>query len=90
MGKPVIGSRTGGIPQMLNENVGCLFEPRNSTDLAEKIQKLYEDRDKLEFMSGCCRAFVEENFTWEAVARRYAAAFEEVVRDQPDRFAVRL
>jgi glycosyltransferase involved in cell wall biosynthesis len=88
MGKPVVASRIGGIPQMLNENIGCLFEAGDSSELADNVRTLYEDRDKLEFMSRCCRTFVEENFTWEAVARRYCAAFEEVVRDRSAKFTV--
>lgn len=37
-GIPVIGSRIGGIPELIQENkTGMLFRPRDSTDLAKKI-----------------------------------------------------
>lgn len=79
MGKPVVASRTGGIPQMLNDNIGCLFEPGNSAALAEQVQRLYENRDRLELMSRSSRAFVEKNFTWEATALKHIAAFQKIL-----------
>jgi len=37
-GTPVIGSNTGGTKSLLNEGkLGILFEPKNSQDLAEKL-----------------------------------------------------
>ncbi len=46
-GKPVIASRIGGIPEIVDDGVtGLLFEPGNAEDLAEKIQYLW-DRPEL-------------------------------------------
>jgi glycosyltransferase involved in cell wall biosynthesis len=43
MGRPVIGSRLGGIPELIDEErTGLLFEPGNSIDLGEKIRFLLE------------------------------------------------
>jgi glycosyltransferase involved in cell wall biosynthesis len=37
-GKPVIGARIGGIPEMINDGVnGYLFQPGNATDLQKKL-----------------------------------------------------
>ncbi len=47
LGKPVIGSAIGAIPEMVIDNyTGLLFEPGNSGQLAQLIKKLYAD-DKL-------------------------------------------
>jgi glycosyltransferase involved in cell wall biosynthesis len=44
LGKPVIGSAIGAIPEMVIDNyTGLLFEPGNSTQLAGLIKKLYAD-----------------------------------------------
>lgn len=41
MGKPVIGARIGGIPELIDHEIdGLLFEPGNATDLADKIKLL--------------------------------------------------
>jgi glycosyltransferase involved in cell wall biosynthesis len=40
-GKPIIGSRIGGIPEMIDEGVnGFLFEPGNVAELTERIEQL--------------------------------------------------
>jgi len=42
LGKPVIGSKIGGIPELINENIdGLTFTPGNPESLAEKMQKLW-------------------------------------------------
>ena len=46
LGKPVIGSKMGGIPEQIEHGVtGFLFEPKNVDELAEKILKLYNIPD---------------------------------------------
>jgi glycosyltransferase involved in cell wall biosynthesis len=43
-GKPVIGSRIGGIPELVKDyETGLLFEPGNVDDLYLKIQYLIEN-----------------------------------------------
>ena len=45
-GKPVIGSRIGGIPEMVEHNkTGLLFEPANVEQLKECILKYWKNRD---------------------------------------------
>lgn len=42
IGTPVIGSRSGGIPELITEGEnGYLFEPADSEELAKKIEMLY-------------------------------------------------
>lgn len=43
-GTPVIGSRIGGIPELIKENeTGELFEAGNAEELSEKISELWKD-----------------------------------------------
>lgn len=44
-GKPVIASNVGGIPELIAENVGLLVKPKNSKELAEKMDYLLENPD---------------------------------------------
>jgi len=42
LGTPVLGARTGGIPELIEEGkTGLLFEPKNSDDLKLKIQEMF-------------------------------------------------
>jgi glycosyltransferase involved in cell wall biosynthesis len=46
LGKPVIGSAIGAIPEMVIDGyTGLLFEPGNAHQLAEKIQQLYANQE---------------------------------------------
>jgi glycosyltransferase involved in cell wall biosynthesis len=59
MGKAVIGSRIGAIPEsVINEQTGLLFEPGNAAELAGLIQKLYGSPD-LARMSQNARAHIQ-------------------------------
>ncbi|MEW6518553.1 MAG: glycosyltransferase family 4 protein [Thermodesulfobacteriota bacterium] len=64
LGKPVIGSRVGGIPeQIIDGKTGLLFEPGNSTELAKKINDLLADNHSLISMGKSARQRVEEKYT---------------------------
>ena len=62
-GKPVIGSKVGGIPdQIVDGYNGFLVQPRNSKEIAEKILWLIDHPKKLKSMGMNGRKIVEEKF----------------------------
>jgi glycosyltransferase involved in cell wall biosynthesis len=64
LGKPVIASRVGGIPeQIIDGKTGLLFEPGNATELAKKIKTLLADNHSLIAMGKAARQRVEEKYT---------------------------
>ena len=46
-GKAVIGSNIGGIKEIITDDVGLLIDPNDSTDLANAIDKILQDKDLL-------------------------------------------
>jgi glycosyltransferase involved in cell wall biosynthesis len=61
LGKPVVGSRIGGIPELVRDaDTGLTFEPGNVQDLQEKIRFLLENPDVITQMGRRARQFVEE------------------------------
>ena len=63
LGKPVIGSRIGGIPELLAPECGFLFEPRNVESLVEALQKANDvSDDDYEKMAIACKDFAGRNF----------------------------
>lgn len=66
-GKPVIGSRIGGIPEMIDEGVnGYLFEPGNVDDLREKIELMLSMSDRqIREMGQAARQKVEREYNSE-------------------------
>ena len=56
-GTPVIGSSAGGIPELISQDTGWIFESGNSVQLADTIQNVLcePSHDSLEQMRECCR-----------------------------------
>jgi glycosyltransferase involved in cell wall biosynthesis len=66
LGKPVIGARIGGIPELVKDGeTGFTFEPGNVVDLRNKILTFINDKDRIPIMGKRARKFVEENFNSE-------------------------
>jgi len=62
LGKPVIGSRIGGIPELvIDEITGYTFEVGNVEDLKEKIVYLVKNPQKIVKLGRNARKYVEEN-----------------------------
>lgn len=68
-GKPVIGARIGGIPEMLEEDkTGYLFESGNRVELSGKLEKVKNlPDDTISNMGKAAREYVSMTFT----AQRY-------------------
>jgi glycosyltransferase involved in cell wall biosynthesis len=62
--RPVIGSRIGGIPELILENeTGLLFEPGDTNELSEQIVQLLLNPERAERMGGFGRKRVEKEFS---------------------------
>ncbi|MBU0628104.1 MAG: glycosyltransferase family 4 protein [Nanoarchaeota archaeon] len=63
LGKPVIGSRIGGIPELVEDGkTGFLFEPGNHKELRKKIMRLLNNPDLVIKMGKNARSIAEEKF----------------------------
>jgi glycosyltransferase involved in cell wall biosynthesis len=60
LGRPVVGSRIGGIPELvIHEKTGLLFEPGNVDGLAEGLRRLSADPELARSLGRQARAEVE-------------------------------
>lgn len=76
--KPVIATRKGGIPLAVKENeTGLFVKPRNSTDIAEKVNILFADEEKSKRLGANAKRVVEERFTWNTIAERFIAIYTQ-------------
>lgn len=75
VGRPVIGSRVGGIPGMVSENeTGILVQPADPEDLARGIARFWEKEDR-EIMGEKAKQRVDE-YTWQNIALRTACFYD--------------
>ena len=79
-GLPLIGSRVGGLPYIIEEGrSGLLFEPGVPEDLGNTIRTLYEDRELTERMGRRSRQRVVELFSWEKIAAQTAELYRQTL-----------
>ena len=72
LGKPVIGSNVGGIPDLIRDGEnGFLVEPKNVEELAEKIRVLLNNKQLAIEMGEKGREFIEKNFSNEKYIENY-------------------
>jgi glycosyltransferase involved in cell wall biosynthesis len=76
-GKPVIGARIGGIPEMIDDGVnGFLFEPGNAMNLQKKLELfLALPADRVLEMGGVARSKVECEYSAQAHYERLMKAY---------------
>lgn len=85
MGLPVVGTATGGIPdvivdgetgylvpiEQLQDGTGTPIDPEHfAQDLAERLTAVVMDADLAQRMGQAARTRVEEHFAWTAIAQR--------------------
>ena len=72
MKKPVIATNVGGIPElMIDKKTGFLIEKGNSKELIKKIEEMLNEPKKIEEMGIQGRKFVEENFSWKIITKKF-------------------
>jgi phosphatidylinositol alpha-1,6-mannosyltransferase len=73
-GKPVIGGRSGGIPDAIEDGVsGFLVDPSDHAAVANCLKRLLADAALRQRMGSAGRSRVEQLFTWEKYATRMLA-----------------
>jgi glycosyltransferase involved in cell wall biosynthesis len=80
VGRPVIGTKVGGIPEWLEDGrTGFLVEPKNSKDIANKIIKLFENQKLLKMMGK--RAYIKSaQFSIEEYAKNLESLYEKILK----------
>ncbi len=80
LGKPVIGSRIGGIPELIKEGeTGLTFMPGDILDLREKLIELLSDPAAAVAMGRAGRALVEEQFGSEIYYRGLMSVYRQAM-----------
>ena len=78
-GLPVAASRVGGLPEIVDESVGTLFEPADPEDLARRLTLLLNRADFAE-LGGRARARVVERWSNTRLVDRHLAIYEDLLQ----------
>jgi glycosyltransferase involved in cell wall biosynthesis len=75
---PVAASRVGGLPEIVDEQVGTLFEPADPASLAQAVVRLLES-PRLAALGKAARERVVARWTNDRLVDRHVAIYEDVV-----------
>jgi len=80
VGTPVIGASIGAIPELIDSSRGFLFEPKNISELEDKITKATAIKDK-EYvtMSNNCSEFVSTNLNEELFYNEVEKIYQQLL-----------
>ncbi|MBI4489223.1 MAG: glycosyltransferase family 4 protein, partial [Deltaproteobacteria bacterium] len=81
-GKPVIASRVGGLPELVDDQVtGLLVPPKDSWALARSISQLLSQKGLVQEMGTRASERVQQHFTMEQMARKNEEFYYEILRE---------
>jgi len=81
---PVIGGRSGGVPDAVQEGVtGLLVDPKSVDEAAEAVRRILDDPALGRTLGAQGRREVERNYNWERVARDMRRLGDEVSAGRP-------
>ena len=88
LGKPVIGARIGGIPELVRDGeTGLTYTSGDVNDLKEKLSLMIANEDKISEMGQRARAYVEQELNadvhYEQLMDIYSRAFEKAGKINP-------
>jgi glycogen(starch) synthase len=79
-GKPVIGARAGGVPDVIAEGRdGLLVDFGDVEALASALERLLEDPGRAEAMGRCGREKVAAHYTWEKIYRKLRGVYKQLL-----------
>jgi glycosyltransferase involved in cell wall biosynthesis len=80
MGKPVIASNLGGLPELVEDGkTGILFEAGDIENLRKKIKHLYAHPYDIRTMGLTARLFVEKNFSPQIHYKNLLAVYQKAI-----------
>lgn len=83
MGKPVIASRVGGIPEIITDGkTGILVPPKDSSALAKAIVGLIADEQAKQRFGEAARKVVEERFSQEMAVKRIENLYRDLMSER--------
>jgi glycosyltransferase involved in cell wall biosynthesis len=79
-GIPVIGSRIGGIPKLISDQVdGLLVAPANAKELAAAIDKLVSNPKLADQYANKAYEKVRKQYTWQLKTDQYIDSLDEII-----------
>ena len=77
-GLPVVGTRVGGIPEIVDDNVhGLLVPPAEPEALAEAVSRVLSDKELAGRLGAAARERAVKEFSWDRITARFEELYTE-------------
>lgn len=81
IGKPIIGSRIGGIPELVKDNVnGYTYAYDSINELTDKLKILFENDEKVKKFSDNSKRLYKENYSAEAYYNKLMKVYNKYIK----------
>lgn len=81
MGKTVVATRVGGIPELMKDGeTGFLIERGDPQGWIDKLDMLISDENKARKMGKAGREFVEKTFSWNIIAKNFLDISKQYIK----------
>lgn len=78
LGIPVVATRVGGMPEIIQHGeTGLLVPPNDPQQTTDTINKLLADKDLREKLSAKAHEFITKNFSWDALLPQYLELYKK-------------
>ena len=75
---PVVATKKGGVVSLIEDNVnGFFIRPRNSKQIAEIVNMLFEDDNLRKKVADAAYDTVVQHFTWTKIAGEYENIYKQ-------------
>ncbi len=83
IGKPVIGSNIGGIPELVQNNKnGYVYEYNNTQELSDKMKQLFENQKIVDEFSKNAKEIAKELYSKEIYYKRIEKIYSNLVKGE--------
>ena len=76
---PVVVTRAGALPEVVDDSCGLLVEPGDSEALRDAIMTMLKDKKTRSRMGSSGRKRAEDNFSWPVAAANTLAVYNDVI-----------
>lgn len=77
---PVVGFKTGGVPEQVSPDCGILVKAKDTKGLANAIEELLEDNEKRNKLGLNCRQRALKNYSLENFKNQYINLYRDILK----------
>jgi len=83
MGKPIVATEVGGIPEIVKNGFnGLLVPPRDTVSLSKAIKELISNEQLAAKMGQAARHIVLDNFSIWSIAQKWQTLYLSILREK--------